>query len=101
MKGLQKSKQTLQRLSPVGAGGGQKLLNAAGLPDPINEGADAEIAAEEGQKKQLQLLEKQKQQEQLALAENTSEVNKRRLMGAKSRAGRSSLIKTSSTGLLS
>lgn len=101
MKGLQNVRSTLGRYDPGFTGPLQRGIKSAGLPDPIGEGAAAEIAAERSQKEQLRLLEKQRQEEQLRLAEEESEVGKRLMASQARRAGRASLIRTSATGLLS
>lgn len=99
MKGLQKVRGGLGK-GDVITGGVQRLVKSTGMPDPIGEGAAAEVAAEEAQKKQMKLLEQQQKDEQLALAEADSEVNKRKFMAAKRTAGRASLIRTSNQGLI-
>ncbi len=64
----------------------------------IDPGKHARKKAREAEAQQSELLAKQKQKEDLRLAEETSEVSKRRALTARG-GGRSLLIKTSPKGV--
>lgn len=64
----------------------------------VDPGKDARKKAREAEARQGELIAKQKQKEDLRLAEETSEVSKRRALIARG-GGRSLLIKTSPKGV--
>ncbi len=58
-------------------------------------------AAKRAQKEQTSLIQKQRQSDELRLAEGEDELARRKLLASGRRGGRQSLIKTSETGTLS
>lgn len=76
-----------------------KSAKASAEIDPGNIFRTGRTAAEKTQKAQSLLIEKQRQREELRLAEETSEIARRKTLAKSARGGRRSLIKTSEAGV--
>lgn len=69
------------------------------IGDTFGSDLFAEKRAKKGQKEQKELIAKQRQVDELALAEKEDELERRRQLAKSGRGGRQSLIKTSETGV--
>lgn len=78
-----------------------KSAKALFNPDPANIFRTGRTSAKKLQEKQSLLIERQRQKEELSLAEETSEIERRKVKAASGRAGRRSLIKTGESGVRS
>ncbi len=67
--------------------------------DPGNIFRTGKTAKKKAQARQSLLIEKQRQREEIALAESESEIARRKTAATGKRAGRRSLIQTSETGV--
>jgi len=78
-----------------------KQLKGLSNPDAGNIFRTGRSAAKRVQERQSLLIEKQRQREELRLAEETSEIARRKSLARSTRAGRRSLIQTSEAGISS
>lgn len=69
--------------------------------DPGNVFRTGRTSARKSQERQSLLIERQRQREELRLAESESEISRRKVLAKSGRGGRRSLIKTSETGTVS
>jgi len=66
--------------------------------DPFGLFKTGRSAAKRAQKEQTQLISKQRQADELKLAEEEDVIGRKKLLASSGRAGRRSLIRTSETG---
>lgn len=87
-------KKALNPKTILGSGGLSTIKNA----DPGNIFRTGKTQAKKQQVKQTLLIEKQRQSEEIRLAESTDEIARRKALAKSTKSGRRSLIKTSEAG---
>lgn len=91
---LKKNTKSIFSLNPLEST--KAVLN----PDPANAFRTGRTSTRKSQERQSLLIERQRQKEELSLAEADSEVARRKALASSGRAGRRSLIKTGESGVL-
>ncbi len=76
-----------------------KSIKAAHDPDPGHVFRTGRTAARKAQEKQSLLIERQRQREEIKLAESEDEIARRKALAKSGKAGRRSLIQTSEAGV--
>ena len=97
------AKKITRGLLAVGTGGLSEVARAAGIEklDPGKPAREAERQAKKQQAQQAAAIKKQQALEKQKIAEETSEIERRRALATRRKSGRSLLVATSPTGVTS